>query len=937
MRRNRILSVLAVWTAVLVLASFSFWAAVGVQAEPAADLELISEETGFVAARSPLSPDCFFDQGYTVYLCEPVTPAERAQSNPAARAVAMNLLGSDTGALFIINSTLKQLMVFDAVTGDLVDPAFIQLDDDATGTAIHAIIGSNGTILISDQTRDVVHEYDLDGNYLGIFAPTGGANTDILDNIRGMALRPNGNLLVTVASSANANSVAEFDPAGNYLGNFIDNGSGGLSSPFDVYERPSVDWLVSSIGNNQILSYEWANGDPIGQFAPISSFPQQIYDIDNGNVLVANFSGTVGVHEFTSDGTLVGVYNPPGVSGNRGVFELPNGNILTSSGGGVFEIDRAGNLVETKYSGVARFIELVSIQSLDFNKTVGLDSSVCADTSEISVAPDTAVTYCFEITNNTAITLTQHGLIDSHLGVILDDFGFTLTPGASIFLTQTAVITQTTTNTATWTAYNPGPVDIFESTDTATVTVVPPSISLAKTVGTDSSACATTSEIDVAEGTAVTYCFEVTNTGQTTLAFHDLEDSELGELLTGLPFNLLPGASAFITQTAVITQTTTNTALWTAYNAGPTDVVTATDSATVNAILPSIALSKTVGTDPSVCADTDEIGVAEGTAVTYCFEVTNTGLTTLGFHDLDDSELGSLLAGFAFNLEPGVSVFITQTALITEATVNTATWTAYNAGPTDVVTATDSATVNILTSAISLAKTVGTNPSVCADTSEIDVAEGTAVTYCYEVTNTGEAALSLHDLEDSALGVILDGFPFTLMPGASVFVTQTAVITEPTINTATWTAYNPGPYAVAVASSSATVNILPAAISLTKTVGLDPSVCAETDEITVAAGTAVTYCYEVTNSGEVALSLHDLEDSELGALLTAFNFVLEPGASVFITQTAVITQPTINTATWTSYNPGPYAVATATATATVHILEPEDEFFHLYLPIILKP
>jgi hypothetical protein len=438
---------------------------------------MVRKEGLVVVSETAVAPECFFSDEYQVYLCEQPAPAERPQSNPAARAEAMSLLTSG-GALFIINSTAKQLMVFDPVTGDLVDEAFIMLDDDATGTAIHALIGPNNTILISDQIRDIVHEYDLDGNYLGVFAPIGGANTDILDNIRGMALRPNGNLLVTVASSANANSIAEFDPDGNYLGNFIDNGSGGLNSPFDVYERPSVDWLVSSISNNQILSYEWANGDPIGQFAPISSFPQQIYDIDNGNVLVANFSGTVGVHEFEADGTPVGVYNPAGVSGNRGVYQLPNGNILTSSGGGVFEIDRDQNLVETKYSGVARFIQYVFIENIDFNKTVGLDSSACATTSEISVAPDTAVTYCFEVTNNTAITLTQHDLIDSHLGVILDDFSFTLTPGASIFLTQTAVITATTVNTATWTATGLDPADVFEATDTATVNVIPPSIAL---------------------------------------------------------------------------------------------------------------------------------------------------------------------------------------------------------------------------------------------------------------------------------------------------------------------------------------------------------------------------------------------------------------------------------------------------------------------------
>ena len=119
--------------------------------------------------------------------------------------------------------------------------------------------------------------------------------------------------------------------------------------------------------------------------------------------------------------------------------------------------------------------------------------------------------------------------------------------------------------------------------------------------------------------------------------------------------------------------------------------------------------------------------------------------------------------------------------------------------------------------------------------------------------------------------------------------------------------------------------------------GTDPSIGAHTSEIGVAEDTVVTYCFGVTNTGLTPLAFHDLEDSELGALLTAFNFVLEPGASLFITQTAVITQPTTNSATWTAYNPGPCAVATATTTATVHILEPEDEFFHLYLPIVLKP
>jgi hypothetical protein len=44
-------------------------------------------------------------------------------------------------------------------------------------------------------------------------------------------------------------------------------------------------------------------------------------------------------------------------------------------------------------------------------------------------------------------------------------------------------------------------------------------------------------------GTVVYYCYEVTNTGTVTLTLHDLNDSELGNIFTALPYDLAPGAS----------------------------------------------------------------------------------------------------------------------------------------------------------------------------------------------------------------------------------------------------------------------------------------------------------------------------------------------------------------------------------------------------------
>lgn len=299
------------------------------------------------------------------------TPGPLAAHQPAVRAVAGKMIPAG-GLLLIPESTNDRVMAFDPTTGDLVDPDFVPSDPTHLSTPIQAILSSAGTsILVSDQINDVVQEYDLDGAYLGVFAPAGGPDTAILDNIRGIALRPNGNLLVTVGGGANASAVAELDTAGNSLGNFVSNGSGGLDSPFDVSEVVSTggsltagEWLAGGINSDAVHRYD-AGGNPLADLAPLNTFPEQIYQIPSGpnagNVLVGNFSGTQeGIVELDSSGAVVGIYDPAAVGGNRGVFELPNGNILTTNGSGVHEIDRAGNLVETKITGVsARFITFV--------------------------------------------------------------------------------------------------------------------------------------------------------------------------------------------------------------------------------------------------------------------------------------------------------------------------------------------------------------------------------------------------------------------------------------------------------------------------------------------------------------------------------------------------------------------------------------------------
>ncbi len=195
----------------------------------------------------------------------------------------------------------------------------------------------------------------------------------------------------------NADAIAGFDTNGNYLDSFVVNSSGDLAAPFDVYQRARTDWLVSSININHVKSYGLVTGNYIADLVTISSY--------------------------------------------RGVYELPSGNLLTSTADGVFEIDRDSSIVAAKHNVSSRFIEFAHLPGIQLKKTVGTDASVCAPTAAIAVGTSTAVTYCFEVTNMGLTTLTRHALTDSYLGVMLDGFPFTLTPGASIFLTQTAVLT----------------------------------------------------------------------------------------------------------------------------------------------------------------------------------------------------------------------------------------------------------------------------------------------------------------------------------------------------------------------------------------------------------------------------------------------------------------------------------------------------------------
>jgi hypothetical protein len=111
--------------------------------------------------------------------------------------------------------------------------------------------------------------------------------------------------------------------------------------------------------------------------------------------------------------------------------------------------------------------------SIAFSKTVGTDPGACATTDTITLPFGGGdVTYCFMVTNTSMVTLTHHDLSDTELGLILDDFPYSLAPGEDVFVTQAVNITVTTINTATWMATDN--IGTASGTDSATVTVESP-------------------------------------------------------------------------------------------------------------------------------------------------------------------------------------------------------------------------------------------------------------------------------------------------------------------------------------------------------------------------------------------------------------------------------------------------------------------------------
>ncbi|MCL4870870.1 MAG: hypothetical protein KJ063_18075 [Anaerolineae bacterium] len=106
-------------------------------------------------------------------------------------------------------------------------------------------------------------------------------------------------------------------------------------------------------------------------------------------------------------------------------------------------------------------------------------------------------------------------------------------------------------------------------------------------------------------------------------------------------------------------------------------------------------------------------------------------------------------------------------------------------------------------------------------------------------------------------------------------------------------------------------------VAVNKTVSTDNS-CGVSNNITAPYNSQVTYCYQITNTGNVTYDTHMVVDDQLGTVLPTTNYLLAPGASFAFTVTTMFTEETVtNVMTWTAWLTNTAIITSGSASATV--------------------
>ncbi len=347
-------------------------------------------------------------------------------------------------------------------------------------------------------------------------------------------------------------------------------------------------------------------------------------------------------------------------------------------------------------------------------------------------------------------------------------------------------------STAQWASAQTIPLDT--PTPTAPVSAAQDdTLVLTATVGIDPNTCGVTDTIEVRANTPVYHCFTVHNLGAVTLITHVVSSTiraagNIAPVVWGnrpiTPNVVVSTVSYNLTFADSTSRDVTNVITWTARAADVATLVTAIDVVTIDIVGPAVSLIKTVGQDPNRCATATELRIPSGTDAYYCLTLVNTGDTLLTRHTVNDPQLGITHRIFDVPLNPNEQLVITHNtpqnqgipalhrSNITARMVNTASVTSVAAG--GEASASASALLDVGTTTVQFAKTVGRDPDACPSTTSVIVPRGARLYYCVTIRNTGATTLTHHVLREEPLSIDLR-FDYLLPPKEVLTLTNSVL------------------------------------------------------------------------------------------------------------------------------------------------------------------
>ncbi len=501
------------------------------------------------------------------------------------------------------------------------------------------------------------------------------------------------------------------------------------------------------------------------------------------------------------------------------------------------------------------------------------------DANPLTVEKGTTIYMCYKIENSlpTQETLFNVTIHDPKVASISPASATIPLFGSAQFISTPIVAQASDVHAITVTGAKAGGRDAFtRGPNYISYFVVESKLAIATTVSTNGS-CPGQEVVNVPAGENLTWCYTVTNIGTSTVNNITVTDDIYGAV-TGSIATLAPGASYTLSRADISSTDLVLTAVANGTSAQTgAPVVSNYDPAVVHVVAPDIDIDVTVSTD-GTCPGVDATTVLIGTPVTYCYLVTNDGsedLINVHVENQDNVTIADLAS-----LAIGQSVMIVgPTAPANTLHIETGTATGSDVFD-NAVSDEDSAKVTVVAPSLAIEKTVSTTGD-CPGSESVTVLTGTTVTYCYTVTNTGDVTINNIIVTDDG-NIINVG---TLTPGEATIVSAPYTATMDTVTAAVASGTeNILNSPVVSPPNDAYVDVISPSLSISTTVSTDGT-CPGSEVVNVLIGTQVTWCYVVTNTGDVAVNGVTVTDDQLG-LIPGTADIPSGGSATFSTTVA---------------------------------------------------